>query len=95
MSLGGSCCALSRNQSSGTFDTSETEDLDNALVEGDGLGDDVTEVDPFLGPCAELGHDVVSCENIVGHVSCICVNVVNIAIVFFLDAIRWDDTWEV
>ena len=67
----------------GTVDVGETEDLGNALVEGDGLGDDVTEVSPFLGPCAELGHDVVGCEDIVGRVSCICVNVVNIAIVVF------------
>ena len=35
----------------GTFDVSETEDLDNALVESDGLGDDVAEVSPFLSPC--------------------------------------------
>ena len=36
----------------GTVNVGETEDLGNALVEGNGLGDDVTDVSPFLGPCA-------------------------------------------
>ena len=36
----------------GTFDIGETEDLDNALVEGDGLGDDATEIS---GPLSRAG----------------------------------------
>ena len=34
----------------GTLDAGEAEDLGNALVEGDGLSNDVTEVSPFLTP---------------------------------------------
>ena len=64
-------------------------------MECDGLGDDVTEISPFLSSRAELDHDVVSSENVVGHVPCICVDVVDIAIIVFLDAVRWDDTGEV
>ena len=78
-----------------TFDFGETEDLDYTLVEGDGLGDDIAEVRPFLSPCAELCHDIVSCKDVVRHVSCVCVDVINVAIIIFLDAIRWDDSWEV
>ena len=64
-------------------------------MEGNGLGDDATEVIPFLGSCVKLDHDVVSSEDIVGHVPCICVDVVDIAIIVFLDAVGWDDTGEV
>ena len=67
----------------GTFDIGEAEDLDNALVEGNGLGNDVTEVSPFLSPCAELCHDIVGCKDVVRHVSCVCVDVINVAIVNF------------
>ena len=49
----------------GAFDIGEAEDLDNALVEGDGLGDDVAEVRPFLSPYAKLCHDIVSCKDVV------------------------------
>ena len=68
----------------GTFDIGEAEDLDDALVEGNGLGNDITEVSPFLGPCAEMGHDVVGCKDIVGHVSCVCVYVIDVAIIICL-----------
>ena len=71
----------------GTFDFGETEDLDDTLVESDGLGNDIAEVRPFLGACAKLCHDAVSCKGVVRHVACVCVDVIDVAIVIFFDPI--------
>ena len=78
-----------------TFDIGETEDLDNTLVEGDGLGDDIAEIRPFLSACAKLCHDAVGCKDVVRHVSCVCVDVIDVAIVIVFDTFGWYDSWEI
>ena len=59
------------------------------------MGDVITEIGSFLSPSGQSCHDIVCRIDVVRHLSCTGVNIVDISTIIFLDTIGRSDSRKV